>query len=197
MSNYYNTKARLLFEKYQGLEPDSLHANWLRHLPGKPQLALDVGAGSGRDTAWLAQKGWQVIAVEPARTLMELAKQATVSPLVTWVDDCLPELANIQAYRKRFSLILVSGVLMHLSLADRLASMETLLGFMAGKSLLVIILRHGPDSEGRNFHQVSADELVQFAEQKALQVEVGNTVPDKLGRDEVVWQTIVVKKGIN
>ena len=196
MSNYYHRNANILFDKYQSLHSDGLHANWLTHLPLKPGLALDVGAGSGRDAAWLAQKGWKVIAVEPALALMELGKQATASPLVTWVDDCLPELSHLQKDRQKFSLILVSGVLMHLSPQERNSSLETLIGFMAEESVIIVTIRQGPDSEGRKFYPVSADEIVTFAGQKSLFVEVGNSVPDKLGRDGVVWQTIVVKNRI-
>eukprot|EP00362_Geleiidae_sp_MMETSP1317_P000446 CAMPEP_0201284792 /NCGR_PEP_ID=MMETSP1317-20130820/84925_1 /ASSEMBLY_ACC=CAM_ASM_000770 /TAXON_ID=187299 /ORGANISM="Undescribed Undescribed, Strain Undescribed" /LENGTH=81 /DNA_ID=CAMNT_0047606357 /DNA_START=291 /DNA_END=533 /DNA_ORIENTATION=- len=81
MSNYYNRNAKLLFDKYQSLAPDKLHANWLKHLPPKPGLALDIGGGSGRDASWLAQKGWEVIAVEPAAALMELGKKSTEAHL--------------------------------------------------------------------------------------------------------------------
>ncbi len=193
MSNYYNRNAARLFEKYRSLDPEELHARWLQHLPRKPGMALDVGAGSGRDAGWLAQKGWEVIAVEPAQALLELGKKATGSSAVIWIDDRLPELANLQTYRKKFSLILVSGVLMHLSGPERIVAMQTLAGFMAEKSILVITLRQGPDSDERNFYQVSADEIVQFTGKKDLSVEVGNSVPDDLGRDDVVWQTIVVK----
>jgi 2-polyprenyl-3-methyl-5-hydroxy-6-metoxy-1,4-benzoquinol methylase len=195
MSNYYNRNAKLLFEKYQSLNPASLHAHWLKHVPLKPGLALDVGAGSGRDATWLAQKGWEVIAVEPAQALRALGKKATEAHVVKWVDDCLPELTNIQTYRQQFSLILVSGILMHLSQEQRDASMQTLANFMAEKSVLVVTLRQGPDSEGRNFNQVSADEMIQFAKKRSFQVEAGDAMPDKLGRDSVVWQTIVLTKG--
>jgi len=74
--------------------------------------------------------------------------------------------------------------------------METLAGLMAYNSLLVVSLRHGPDSEGREFYQVPADEIVQFAEKKSLQAEVTNTLEDELKRDGVTWQTIIVEKRV-
>ena len=196
MSNYYNRNAKLLFDKYWSLDPVRLHANWLKHLPHKPGLALDVGGGSGRDARWLAGMGWEVLVVEPAKALLELGKKATGSPLITWIDDCLPGLRNIQASRQKFSLILVSGVLMHLSPHQRDASLETLLGYMSEDSVMVVTLRQGPDTEGRNFYPVSADEIVEFARDKALSVEMCIPLPDKLGRDNLVWHTIVIKNGI-
>ena len=196
MLNYYNRNAKFLFDKYLSLDPDKLHASWSDHLPTKPGLALDVGGGSGRDAVWLAQKGWKVIAVEPASALMLLGKKATEANSVTWIDDCLPGLAKLQEYRQQFSLILVSGVLMHLPHQQRVDSMETLIGLMNEDATLVITLRQGPDSEGRKFYQVPTNEIVQFAEEKSLQVEVGETLPDELKRDDVTWQTIIVKNRV-
>jgi len=196
MSNYYNHNAKQLFDKYQSIDPDKVHASWLRHLPQKSGLALDVGGGSGRDAAWLAKKGWEVIVVEPAEALFELGQKATEAYPVTWVNDCLPTLAKLQMYQHSFSLILVSGVLMHLPYQQRIDSMETFAGLMAKDSVLVVSLRQGPDSEGREFYQVPADEIVQFAENKSLQAEVTNTLEDVLKRDEVTWQTIIVEKRV-
>jgi 2-polyprenyl-3-methyl-5-hydroxy-6-metoxy-1,4-benzoquinol methylase len=197
MSNYYNRNAKQLFDKYQSLDPDKLHASWSDLLPTKPVLAIDVGGGSGRDAVWLAQRGWNVIAVEPAEALLELGQKATQDYSVTWVDECLPGLANLQQYRQQFSLVLVSGVLMHLPHQQRVDSMETLIGLMNEDATLVITLRQGPDSEGRKFYQVPANEIVQFAEKKSLQVEVSNTLSDELKRDGVTWQTIIIEKRVS
>lgn len=194
--NYYNHNAKQLFDKYQSLDPDKVHASWLRHLPQKPGLALDVGGGSGRDALWLAKRGWEVIVVEPATVLFELGQKTTGGYSVTWINDCLPILAKLQMYQHSFSLILVSGVLMHLPYQQRIDSMETLAGLMADNSLLVVSLRQGPDSEGREFYQVPADEIVQFAEKKSLHAEVTNTLADELKRNGVTWQTIIVEKRV-
>lgn len=191
--NYYNKNAKHLFGKYQSLNPDILHANWLKHLPLKSGLALDVGGGSGRDSNWLAKKGWEVIAVEPSKALMELGKKATKGYKVKWVDDSLPELSKLKMHRQSFSLILVNAVLMHLPQQLRDASIEKLSSLMTEGSVLIITLRQGPNPETRKFYEVSPDEIVRFAQKKGLQVEVNDTVPDRLGRDGVVWQTIIIK----
>ena len=196
MLNYYNRNAKLLFDKYQSLDPGKVHASWLKYLPSKPGLALDVGGGSGRDAVWLSQRGWEVIVVEPATALFELGQKATESDSVTWINDSLPTLAKLQRYRHNFSLILVSGVLMHLSHQQRIDSMETFTGLMADNSLLIVTLRQGPDTERRGLYHVSADEIVQFAEKRSLQVEVSDTLADELKRDGVTWQTITVKNRV-
>jgi len=195
-SDYYDKNAKELFDKYQGVDPDIVHASWLKWLPSKSSLALDVGGGSGRDAKWLAQKGWEVIVVEPAVELAKLGRNQTNGFAVSWVDDFLPVLGKLKKYQGRFSLILVSGVLMHLSQDERIDSLQTLENLMAEKSLLVITLRHGPDSEERGFYHVEPDEIVEFAERHGLQTEIISSITDNLGRKEVTWQTVIVTKRV-
>lgn len=195
--NYYNSNAKQLFDKYQSLDPNKVHSCWLEYLPPKCGLALDVGGGSGRDALWLAQKGWEVVVVEPAEALYAMGSKATETYPVIWINDCLPDLGKLQQYQQGFSLILVSGVLMHLSSQQRRDSLETLTGLMAENSLLVITLRQGEDSEQRDFYPVLPEEIVNFAQEKSLYVEVSDTLPDELKRDGVTWQTIILEKRVS
>jgi SAM-dependent methyltransferase len=56
-------------------EAEPIHPALLAALPGTTQLALDIGAGSGRLTAHLAGRYPQVVAVEPSFGLRSLLKQ--------------------------------------------------------------------------------------------------------------------------
>lgn len=192
--NYYNENAKRLFATYKSVDPASLHSVWSEFMPEEPGVALDVGSGSGRDSLWLAEKGWRVIAVEPATELMKLGRAAAGSKNVTWISDSLPALSRLESYQQQFGLIIVGGVLMHLSAEQRAESMETLALLMADPSLLVITLRQGADSEGRHLYHVSSKEVSEYAEKESLQVEAVVVTPDKLGRTGVQWETIVIRK---
>ena len=193
--NYYNQNAKKLFEKYQSAPPEKIHACWADHLPTKTGLALDVGGGSGRDAKWLAEKGWEVVVVEPAIELFKLGRKYTEGNAVSWIDDRLPSLSMLKGYQHRFSLILVSGVFMHLSYEDRFDSLRNLEGLLAENSIMVITLRHGLDSEERGFHNVAPEEIVEFADKNNLQSKVYDNLKDELGRKEVTWKTVVITKG--
>ena len=84
--NYYSANAQTLASRYNSLDPEALHASWSHFIPDDPGIALDVGAGSGRDANWLAEKGWDVVAVEPCMKFQELAKPASphFSPRLTF-----------------------------------------------------------------------------------------------------------------
>lgn len=194
MLNYYNRNAAYLSRTYLSLDPEVLHAGWIDYLPHKPGLALDIGAGSGRDAAWLARKGWEVIAVEPAGGLRAFGQKATDSLTVSWVNDCLPYLPGLQAYRQRFSFILAAGVLMHLPPRQRRDSLETLAGLLAAEAVMIVTLRYGPNIDGRMFYEVPVEEIAQFAQGKAFHAEVKAVQADRFDREGVRWQTIIVKK---
>lgn len=56
-------------------EPTKLVAQTVRALqPGK---ALDLACGTGRNTVWLAQKGWDVTAVDGSSAALEILQERT------------------------------------------------------------------------------------------------------------------------
>jgi len=196
MADIYSRDAKHFFEQYQQLRFEDVHASWLRHLPEKPGFALDVGAGSGRDAVALAERGWEVLAVEPATGLRELAESASSGCSVQWGDDQLPELGHIRSLGRRFQLILVSAVWMHLPTHKRPSAFKTLAELLAPAGIIIITLRHGPDDDERVFHETNRDELENLADTQSLtSLSVPEeTQTDQIGRREVSWQTVVFQK---
>ena len=113
MADYYSDNADALFERYNALDFDAVHADLVHCMPGTTGSALDVGAGAGRDALALARRGWEVVAVEPAKQLRERGQSYTQGYPVQWMDDSLPALTKVRALSERFNLILLSAVWMH------------------------------------------------------------------------------------
>jgi hypothetical protein len=68
---------------------------------------------------------------------------------------------------------------------------------MAPKALLVLTLRHGNFSDGRSCYPVSADEVLNLIKWHQLPLSptlITDLKPDALGRSDVLWQTVVLKK---
>ena len=105
-----------------------IHAGALPFLPARPGLMLDIGAGSGRDAAWFAAQGWEVVAAEPAAALRQDAARRHPSPQIRWVDDRLPALAAVHRLGLGFDLVWLSGVWMHIPPADRPRAMRGAIG---------------------------------------------------------------------
>ena len=71
---------------------DEPHALVIDHaakmIPGR---ALDVASGTGRHAIWLAERGWQVTAVDNSRAAMEILEQRARAKAVT-IQSCLADL---------------------------------------------------------------------------------------------------------
>lgn len=196
MTDPYSERALHFFNQYQRLAFEGVHQSWLAQLPQNPGSALDVGAGSGRDAAALASRGWHVLAVEPATELRQLGENATHHLAVEWCEDHLPELNHVRTLDHRFDLILVSAVWMHLPPFQRNTAFQVLTDLLSPGGLLVITLRHGPGDGERVFYETDRNELETLAESQSLTslpVAEGNET-DRIGRSEVAWETVVFQK---
>ena len=197
---YYDEHAHILYTRYRSLTFEQVHARWLRLLPDEPGLALDVGAGPGRDAAALARRGWEVVAVEPTPTFRQLGAAALAQEAwggrVRWLDDRLPELHHLERLdlAARFDLILVSAVWMHVPPSSRERAFRKLVHHLAPGGLLVFQVRLGPPPEGRGDHEVAPDELATLANQHAVE-----RLPEEPPRDTLLdqpgvsWRTIVMR----
>jgi len=117
----YDAQAAELAQRYDNPELVRVHDPVLAYLPetGAGKLALDIGAGSGRDAAWMANLGYEVVAVEPASAMRAEAMRRHTEPNIRWLDDRLPGLGKVHSLGLGYDLILVSAVWQHIAPADR------------------------------------------------------------------------------
>ena len=198
MSIYHN-KADEFFHQYESVSAEDVHQQWLMLLNNtKPGKALDVGAGSGRDARFLAGLGFAVTAVEPADALREQAQKLSQHLPIQWLSDLLPGLPSIRELRQRFDLVLLSAVWMHLSPAERSQALPVLDSLLVPDGLLVLTLRHGSFNDERQSYPVSCAEILRLIQQQQLTLTpilISDLTTDSLGRSDVAWQTVVLKKG--
>ncbi len=116
---YEGEAGRALAEQYESVDPAVLHQALIPHLPPAPAAILDVGAGSGRDAAWLANLGHSVLAVEPSATMRAEGQRRHPLPRISWASDTLPGLEAVFRLSTAFDVILLSAVWMHIPPADR------------------------------------------------------------------------------
>jgi SAM-dependent methyltransferase len=200
--NFYNDHATQLADLYLSQSFEQVHSAWLEHLPpilNKPDARiLDLGAGAGRDSKYLAQQGAanniSVTAIEPAQTLAELGKKQTQGLNVHWLQDSLPDLKTVTQQEISFDLILLSAVWMHIPESQRERALRKLANLLKPGGKLVISLRHGPSGDERKMFDVCSEHLTQRAKQFGLSpLLVTEKNADVIGRAEVSWQTVVLQ----
>jgi SAM-dependent methyltransferase len=189
---FYEQHAARLAGQYESLDFNEVHSGLLDLLPPAGGVVLDVGAGSGRDAAWFAANGYEVVAVDPSDAMLAQARQLHPSDKIRWLSDSLPDLARVPRLGLRFDLILLSAVWMHIRPEDRQRSLRKLATLLAPNGRIAISLRLGaPDAE-RAMHEVSLQELSSLALQFGLRIVRTCDSLDKLGRSEVSWTNVVL-----
>jgi len=169
-SRGYAEQADELVVRYEGIDFTTAHQAVLPLLPAAPASVIDIGAGTGRDAAWLAARGHRVVAVEPTAALRTRAIALHASAAIEWLDDSLPTLRHVMAQGRTFDLVMLTAVWMHLDADERRAAMANVAALVAPLGLLVMTLRHGPVPSGRIMFDVSAAETIALAEAHGLRL---------------------------
>lgn len=189
---HYDHNAEQLVSQYESLTFEDAHPALLDLLPPPGATILDVGAGSGRDAAWFAAKGYDVVAAEPSEAMRTLARLRHPSPRIHWVADSLPDLAQVRRLGLTFDLILLSAVWMHVPPASRQRALRKLATLLSPNGRIAISLRIGPPDTDRAMYEVTLPELTAMAQHFGLRLVRTDDSPDKLGRPGLSWTTAVL-----
>jgi SAM-dependent methyltransferase len=189
----YDAHAPELSQMYESLAFEDAHQSILDLIPTAPGRVLDVGAGSGRDAAWFAYRGHEVVAVEPSDNMRRQARERHADPRIRWIDDALPGLTHIHRLGLQYELVLASAVWMHVPPEERKRAFRKLATLLAPSGRLVISLRFGPSDYERTMYPVSRAEVERLGQElglRVLRIASGN---DRLGRPDVRWEILVLE----
>lgn len=166
----YAAAAPELIARYDALPVEGIFAPVADLLPAAPCRIADIGAGTGRDAAWLAGLGHWVTAVEPVAALREAGIALHPDLAIRWRDGRLPDLAALAGDEGGFDLILLIAVWQHLDDAQRQIAMRRLAALMAPGARLILYYRHGPASPGRPVHAGRIEDTIAAAAESGLRL---------------------------
>lgn len=190
----YAAEADRLAVSYESITFEDVHRDILHLIPEKSCRALDIGAGTGRDAAALARRGFAVTAAEPTAELRRHGERLHAGLPIRWLDDGLPDLPQLAASGERFGLILLTAVWMHLDAAERGRAMQAVAPLVAPGGRIAITLRHGPVPEGRRMFDVTADEVIAQADTCGLHLLHHARRGDMFGRNDVTWDVLMLER---
>lgn len=190
----YEDAADELAARFERISSETVLAPVLAQFPQVPGDILDVGAGTGRDAAWLAAQGHRVVAAEPVDGLRDMGQSLHGGAGISWVKDTLPELPAVTAQRQKFDLILLCAVWQHLDDSDRQTALSTFRRLMAPRGKLVMSIRHGSGAATRAVHPAQVSDTIGWAEKrgfKNLAEVAASSVQAENQRAEVSWTWLV------
>jgi SAM-dependent methyltransferase len=168
----YRDDAPSLIPRFEALRTLDVLAPAAALLPKVPSRILDVGAGTGRDAAWLVANGHQVVAVEPVDELREAGMRLHPSERIRWVKDELPSLDSLENDAAGYDLVLVVGVWQHLMPEEHAQAVGVLADKVAPRGRLIMSLRQGPGAASRLCYPADPTAIVAYAKNAGLRLEM-------------------------
>jgi SAM-dependent methyltransferase len=179
----YDQNAAAFAEDWESQpSPDDIY-DLVRRFFGKERTA-DIGCGSGRDTAWLAQNGFAATGFDASEGL--LAEARRLHPNIQFHHAALPELSGIA--EASFANVFCETVIMHLPPDAIAASVQRLMAILKPQGTLYLSWRvtEGPDKRderGRLYAAFDADLVLQalsastiLLDEQRVSVSSGKTV---------------------
>jgi SAM-dependent methyltransferase len=163
----YARHAGVLALKFNSITTDAVAPEFVEKVVAyddKPDMhVLDLACGTGRDSRWMAELGFNVVAVDGSAEMLEQAEKTNPHANVQYLHDYAPAMENTRALGQKFDIILMSAFLFHLDVDDRQDFYETLSVLANVNAYAYMTLRHGPVDEGWTRFDVFPEELEELA----------------------------------
>ncbi|MBC8642773.1 methyltransferase domain-containing protein [Caballeronia sp. EK] len=193
----YAENAAQMIEQSERMSFADLHSDVASLLPEAPALILDVGAGSGRDAAALAEMGHSVVAVEPVDELRNFCSTRHRSSRIEWVDDSLPDLNVVRSMNLAFDVAMLTAVWMHLDTSERVHAMRQLSSLLLCGGHVLMTIRHGPVPAGRRMFEVADEDTVQLAADCGLRcvyIDTTGSIQESNRNQGVTWARLAFRR---
>ena len=187
----YDRDAEEISELHQKLVPERLYSLVSEYfLPGLK--TLDIGCGSGRDTNWLAEKGFDVLGVDASFGMLDQAFRRY--PHLEFKVTALPELDGLAS--GVYSNVLCSAVLMHLENDVLRNAVENMIRVTCDNGILLVSIRgtHEPSKreDGKLYEEISRDYVLSLFDHFGADLLFYEE--DFESARKHVWRTFVFKK---
>ncbi|MFC5387050.1 class I SAM-dependent methyltransferase [Aquamicrobium segne] len=191
---FYEQHAAALADSYEAVSFADAYPFLVPVFSGNHLQVLDIGAGTGRDAAWIAERGHRVYAVEPSAAMRTVARSLHPDRRITWIDARLPSLEAPPIQPEAFEIVLANAVWMHIAPEDRGRSLARMYEVTAPGGSVYVSLRIGPQDARRGMFEVSADSFVALAQAAGYDTIHHGEFPDLLGRPSVSWSMYQLQK---
>ena len=196
--NFYETDYKNLSFRYENADVNEIQELLLATFDEKTNL-LEIGCGSGRDASFMTKKGFDVIAIDGFKNMIDEAKKIHPELSNKLFHKTLP---NDLQFDIKFDGIYSIATLMHLSKGDlekTILKIYDLLNSSAKFLMSISLFRddideNGFDKNGRYFLILSFEKWINILKNTGFKILETKTNKDGLDRTGIEWLTMVVQK---
>lgn len=189
---YYNQAAQTLIPAYDSAKMSTFYNILLKNLTPGSKI-LDIGFGSGRDLAFLKDKGFEIWGADPSHQFVNHAKNRFDDISNHFFNTSLPVLNLPKELEHFFDSIILIAVWMHLPKNTYESSISSLCSFLkpGGKIVLSYSITPRKEESDRYFENINTSLLQALFEKYGFKQISKNTNKDGLGEREITWVTEV------
>lgn len=191
--DYYNKNAESFSMSTANVDFSATQNHFLEKL-SKGDLILDFGCGSGRDSKYFLERGYDVEAVDGSEELCKLASDYTGIPVKQMLFQELNE-------KERYDGIWACSSILHLNRAELHNVFHKICKALKGQGLLYTSFKYGTFEgmrNGRYFIDMTEEAFEEFmADHEDMTVEeywiTGDVRP---GRGDERWLNLIISKNV-
>ena len=193
--DFYQTHAKDFFSQTINVDMQNVYQPFLERLPNGKQTILDVGCGSGRDSIFFANQGFDVTAIDGSQNLIDLAKQT--DNRINWQCLTFDKIAN-QNWQNRFTGIWACASLLHMPFDDLTKLLNDLIRCLKSDGILYASFKYGDserEKDGRFFCDINEQRwrIVESQLISTKPLKVWQTLDNRVDRQEIWWNILYCK----
>lgn len=191
MMEFYDTNASLFIESWMSADMKGEYEEFEK-LVKQGGSILDGGCGSGRDSLYFLQKGYDVTAFDPSDEMIKYASQFTGLNVkkLRWED---------LADKDKYDAVWASASLYHVNRADMNAVFDKIADALKDNGILFASYRDRPDDfeeGGRKFTSFDKNTFSKFVQEngKFDIISIKERKDSRKGKEDEIWLFAFLKK---
>ena len=195
---YYQRNAKEFFSQTINVDMQNVYQPFLEYLP-KTQLSnqqkiLDVGCGSGRDSVFFANQGFEVVAIDGSQNVIDLAKQTDTR--IDWQCLRFHEIAK-QSWQNQFTGIWACASLLHVPFEELPQILNDLIGCLKPNGVLYASFKYGNSERekgGRFFCDINEErwQLIENQLNNAKTLKFWQTIDNRKNLQDIWFNLILI-----
>ena len=191
--DYYQRNAKDFFSQTINVDMQNVYQPFLENLPSGKQTILDIGCGSGRDSVFFANKGFEVVAIDGSKSLIDLAKQTDTR--IDWQCLRFHEIAK-QSWQNQFTGIWACASLLHVPFDELPKLLNDLILCIKPDGILYASFKYGDaerEKNGRFFCDMNEQRWKLIEEQldSAKALKLWQTIDNRMDKRDIWWNVLL------